>query len=181
MMTSTVSRAEETIQDDIPNKALLMIQTQDQQWSDWKITNDGVMGGLSTGHIQIESQVPIFYGRISIENFGGFTSVFKKISKLPEAIENVVIRIKGDGNRYQLRFRSEVMGYDLAYKVEFLTQVNQLETHMFALADLTASVRGRVIANAPLLKANTISQVGFLMTAKQPLDFSLAVHAIEFY
>lgn len=156
------------------------ILNQEHNPDDWQVTNDSVMGGLSVGHGQVENKAFHFSGDISTENNGGFTSVFKRISKLPEDIKSINIRVFGDGNRYQLRVRSQVMGYELAYKIDFLTHVNTLESHTFTLADFKASFRGRIIDNAPLLKAASISHVGFLISAKQANSFSLSVHAIEF-
>ena len=152
----------------------------EQPLNDWQVTNDGVMGGLSLGYTQIEDEAFIFSGNVSIENNGGFTSVFKKPPKLSDDIESIDIRVIGDGKLYQLRVRTQVMGYELAYKVDFLTHPNTLETHSFELADFKASFRGRNIDSAPTLKATSISHVGFLVAAKQTQNFSLAVHSIEF-
>lgn len=147
----------------------------------WQVTNDGVMGGLSTGSVAILNQNVIFSGRISTENHGGFTSVFKRLAALSEEITTIRICVIGDGSRYQLRVRSQVQGHDLAYKIDFETKLSEVVTHTFKLADFQASFRGRMIGNAPLLNASIISHLGFLITAKQPQDFSLSLQAIDFY
>ena len=43
--------------------------------TEWKITNDGVMGGLSEGFYQIDDLTMKFYGTLSLENRGGFSSL----------------------------------------------------------------------------------------------------------
>jgi hypothetical protein len=148
---------------------------------EWRITNDGVMGGLSVGKVHLDNKKFIFSGDISTENNGGFTSVFKRLPALQKNINAVSLRVTGDGKSYQLRMRNQVMGYDLAYKMVFETKEGEVATHTFNLADFSASFRGRVIGNAPTLEAETISHVGFLITTKQPQTFSLSVHSIEFY
>jgi hypothetical protein len=153
---------------------------KEQHLDDWQVTNDSVMGGVSLGYTQLENETFIFSGTVSTENNGGFTSVFKKLPKLSDGIESVSIRIMGDGKPYQLRVRSQVMGYELAYKIAFSTRQNTLETHTFNLADFKASFRGRNIDNAPVLIPTSISHVGFLVTAKQTQNFSLSVYGIEF-
>jgi len=148
---------------------------------DWKVINDGVMGGLSAGKTQLENQVFIFSGNISTENNGGFTSVYRPIAKLSEKFESVKIRVKGDGKLYQFRMRSQIMGYETTYKINFPTTENTMQTLSFNLADFQASFRGRVISDAPVLRAETISYVGFLITTKQSGDFSISSSGIEFY
>ena len=147
----------------------------------WRITNDGVMGGLSEGAIEIQNNNVKFFGTISTENNGGFTSTFKRVASLPQHIDSIRIRVKGDGNIFQLRVRSQVSRYLLAYKVSFLTEANKVTSHTFKLADFKASFRGREIDNAPLLTASTIEQIGFLYTKKQPGNFILSIQAIDFF
>ena len=87
----------------------------------------------------------------------------------------------GDGNLYQIRIRSQVDGYNLAYKLNFYTKKN-VEQHLtFRLSDFQASFRGRLISGAPELKAENVTHVGFLITNKQPISFALIVNDIVFY
>lgn len=41
----------------------------------WVIVDDVVMGGKSSGHFKIDEGKGMFYGEISLENNGGFSSV----------------------------------------------------------------------------------------------------------
>ena len=41
----------------------------------WRIVLDGVMGGLSTGNIEVDSGVMSFTGQTSLQNNGGFSSI----------------------------------------------------------------------------------------------------------
>ena len=60
---------------------------KDSSRSDWRIINDGVMGGESQGKFYIDTEGNgIFEGTISLENNGGFSSVrygFDKINVNP--------------------------------------------------------------------------------------------------
>lgn len=149
--------------------------------SGWQVINDVVMGGLSVSNVDIKNREVIFSGNISIENNGGFASVYKRIAKLPAEIKSVGIHIKGDGNPYQLRVRSRVGGYDVAYKMEFPTEKDTKQILRFNLVDFKATFRGRIINDAPTLKANTISHVGFLIAAQKSKIFTLSTYEIEFY
>lgn len=159
---------------------VIKMSEQTRYQGDWEITNDGVMGGLSFGKVSMIDNNVVFSGTISTDNNGGFTSVFRTLSPLSNNVETIRISVIGDGNTYQLRLRSQVQGYILAYKAYFSTSPNKMETHIIKLTDFKASFRGRDINNAPLLKASSVKQVGFLFTVKQPQNFSLSIKSIEF-
>ena len=43
---------------------------------DWRVVDDGVMGGISAGQLRLDEQGNgIFYGYVSLENYGGFSSL----------------------------------------------------------------------------------------------------------
>jgi hypothetical protein len=147
----------------------------------WYVTNDGVMGGLSRGKITSSNNVAIFSGEISTEHNGGFTSTFKPIPKLPVEISTMKISVKGDGNDYQLRLKSQLMGFSIAYKVMLSTQENKTVSYLFQLTDFIATHRGRALATAPTLLADTITELGFLIASKTPKQFILNVYSLEFY
>ena len=147
---------------------------------DWKIINDGVMGGLSLGNTRLLDTSFIFSGEISIENNGGFSSVYRPVSDFSAQFDSISLRVVGDGNLYQIRIRSQLDGYNLAYKLDFYTKKN-IEQHLtFRLSDFQASFRGRLISGAPELKAENVTHVGFLITNKQPTSFTLTVNDIAF-
>jgi len=152
---------------------------------EYYITNDSVMGGLSKGNIKLIDDVMCFSGDISKENNGGFTSVFQKITLPSDNIHWITIRVVGDGNRYQLRIKGHIMGYEQGYKIDFITNNNAssnvYETHTFKLSDFQASVKGRIISNAPMLMPSAISHVGFLINSAVPTRFKLSIHDIEFH
>lgn len=153
--------------------------TEQESVNNWRITNDGVMGGESKGRFLFEQDKGIFTGHISLENNGGFSSVFRMIEPLPKNRETVTIDVEGDGITYQLRMIVSLDGYRLAYKHSFNTVAGQRETLTFTLADFQASFRGRIITDAPVLKSEDIRQVGFLVTKKFEGKFSLSVFSVQ--
>lgn len=146
----------------------------------WSITNDGVMGGKSEGHIILYQDKCIFTGNISLENNGGFSSAFRTIKPLPKKIDTVTIDVKGDGLTYQLRIIVNIKGYRLDYKHSFNTVADKRETMTFALADFQATFRGRMLTNAPVLQSEDIYQAGFLVNRKVAGSFSLSVFKLNF-
>ena len=41
----------------------------------WSVVDDGVMGGVSQGSLRINYEVWVFSGYVSLENYGGFSSI----------------------------------------------------------------------------------------------------------
>ena len=72
----------------------------------WRVVNDGVMGGLSEGNVAFtEAGELVFVGNLSLENNGGFSSIrSNKVSLDFSRAEGLARRVKGDGRTYQLRF-----------------------------------------------------------------------------
>lgn len=167
---------------EVTNKeAAIMIDFSEQKSADsWRITNDGVMGGESEGRFLSEQGKGVFNGNISLDNNGGFSSVFRLIDTLPSNLETVTIDVEGDGLTYQLRMIVVLNGYRLAYKHDFNTVEGKRETLTFTLADFKASFRGRIIGNAPVLQSEDIRQVGFLVTRKTAGKFYLSIFNLNF-
>lgn len=148
---------------------------------DWQVTNDGVMGGLSLGSTKLLDSSFLFSGDISIENNGGFSSVYRPVSELSALFDSISVKVVGDGNLFQIRIRSQVDRYNLTYKFDFHTEKNVEQQLTFKLSEFQASFRGRLISGAPDLKAENVTHVGFLITNKQPVSFALTVNEIVFY
>ena len=88
--------------------------------AEWQIVNDGVMGGLSKSTMQVREGKGIFTGTVSLENNGGFASTRTSIQSLgTDSIQNLAIRVKGDGKTYQLRLRSNNRFDGIAYRALF--------------------------------------------------------------
>ena len=169
----------------VNNEVALMIDFS-QQFSpeqhspdSWRITNDGVMGGKSRGEFLLQDNYALFKGDISLDNNGGFSSVFHSIAPLAKALDSVTIDIAGDGLTYQLRMVVNHEGYRLSYKHDFNTQENQRQTLSFSLADFQASFRGRILDNAPTLLSQDIREVGFLVTNKTAGPFELTIFSMQ--
>ncbi|WP_299265822.1 CIA30 family protein [uncultured Psychrosphaera sp.] len=154
--------------------------TGSQELANWRITNDGVMGGKSQGRIIQTQDSVLFTGEVSLANNGGFTSTFRPITPLAANQETITINAQGDGHVYQLRLNTIVDGYRLSYKHEFSTSLDNRQKITFKLSDFKASFRGRDITNAPELKSEDIVELGFLLNLtklniQKPQPFSLSI------
>ena len=92
---------------------------------DWRIVDDGVMGGLSQGKREVgKDGILRFFGKLSLENNGGFSSLRTGNVKLDlGGAEGVMLRVKGDGRTYHLRFSTdaEYRGREMSFQAGFAT------------------------------------------------------------
>ncbi len=144
----------------------------------WYVLDDVVMGGRSNGQLEItEEGHARFYGKVSLENNGGFSSVRYGIPKTIVRPEHTIsLRLKGDGKRYQLRVKNQRDQY-YSYIIPFDTDGNW-QTVAFKLKDLYPRFRGRRL-NLPNFNHTTIEEIALLIGNKVPESFELTISRIE--
>lgn len=143
----------------------------------WYVVNDGVMGGLSQGELSINNiGHAVFEGEVSLENYGGFTSIRSSFQPLyVEEFSMVKLRIKGDGKNYQFRVKSNTRQRQ-SYVNTFETS-GVWETIEIPLKDLTPSFRGRQL-NIPNYPGEVLSDISILIANKKAERFSLLIDKI---
>lgn len=141
---------------------------------EWRIVNDGVMGGLSTSSLRLtQAGHGEFSGHVSLANNGGFASVLlNKTIQVVEEKKFIVLRIKGDGKRYEFRLKGENFQSE-SYVHQFATS-GEWENIKLEISDFYPQFRGRKL-NMPNFNFKTITQLSFLITNKQEEDFVLLV------
>ncbi|MEM6297808.1 MAG: CIA30 family protein [Bacteroidota bacterium] len=149
--------------------------------SNWRIVDDVVMGGRSSGNFRLnEEGHAVFSGKVSLENNGGFSSVryiFPESLKITEASERVIhIRLKGDGKKYQFRVKEGMRQYH-SYIKEFETS-GEWEEVRIPLKEMYASFRGRKL-DMPNFSHEVIEEMRFLIANKKAETFSLTIDKIE--
>lgn len=144
----------------------------DKALANWYVVDDVVMGGRSNGNFELnEKQKGIFYGSVSLDNYGGFSSVRYVLDKAEiEGYSKCKIRLKGDGKKYQLRLKSS--RYDRhSYKIEFET-TGESEVIEIQLDTLIPTFRGRTL-NMPNYPAEQLEEISFMISNKKAEDFRL--------
>ena len=144
---------------------------------DWIAVNDGVMGGRSSGGPTVVDGMLSFRGELSLANNGGFSSVrsVDRTFDLSDVVA-VVLRVRGDGRRYQLRLATEARyrGMAVSYGAGFDTINGEWITVRLPLAQLEPSVRGTSLQGPPLDGAH-VQEIGLLIADKREGAFSLDV------
>ena len=143
----------------------------------WHVVNDGVMGGLSKGKIEINASGNGFFeGFITTENSGGFSSVKHSFSQLKVSnYKTVLLRLKGDGKNYQFRIK-ESLEHPFSYIQEFKTS-DDWETISIPLESFYPSFRGNTLS-MPNYKGEFMEEITFLIGNKKKEYFGLEIERI---
>jgi len=147
----------------------------------WQIVNDSVMGGISTSGLnRVSDEFVRFSGRLSLANNGGFASV-RASGRIPDLSKTnaIIIRVKGDGRRYQLRVRAGDGGRGPDYSADFQTRLGEWQTHYLPVADFVPGWRGRQLKRGPAIEPKQIRSIGILLGDKTPGSFSLDIDWIK--
>ncbi|RMF84799.1 MAG: CIA30 family protein, partial [Planctomycetota bacterium] len=100
----------------------------DRQAGDsWRAVNDNVMGGVSTGRVRItDGGILEFSGSISLENNGGFASIRSRRADIDlSEFDGLLIRVRGDGKRYDFNLRTDVLIMAGSYRAKFQTDADR--------------------------------------------------------
>ena len=144
----------------------------------WVIVDDVVMGGRSSGSFGLnEDGHGVFKGDVSLENNGGFSSVRYRFQKKEiKGSTKVVIRLKGDGKKYQFRIKANSRDY-YSYIATFETNGKWQEIEI-SLSEMYPSFRGRRL-DQPNFSSENMEEVAFLIGNKKKEEFMLLLDKIE--
>jgi NADH dehydrogenase [ubiquinone] 1 alpha subcomplex assembly factor 1 len=145
--------------------------------SQWRVVDDVVMGGRSEGDFKVNKEGNgEFYGHVSTDNNGGFSSLRYRFSSIAiKDFQKIVIKLKGDGKKYQFRVKDNVSNYH-----SFISTFNtngSWQTITITLSDMYPAFRGRNL-NMGNLSSETIEEVAFLIGNKKKEHFKLEIDTI---
>ncbi len=149
----------------------------------WRIVNDGVMGGLSKSEIVYsDGNTAIFRGIVSLENNGGFAST-RTITRSYEldGHDGILIRVKGDGKKYQFRVRTNDRFDGISYRYQFTTELDTWMIIDIPIHECVPVFRGRILRDVETILPEEIQQLGFLISNKQAGKFQLVIDWIKAY
>lgn len=151
--------------------------TTQSNLSDWRVVDDGVMGGRSQGNFKIKEEGHAQYsGYVSLANNGGFSSVrYRFESKNISEYSHVAIRLKGDGNRYQFRKKNKVD--DRHSYIHYFETTGAWQTVQMKLSDFYPAFRGRTL-DIPNYPGETMEEIAFLIGNKKEQSFQLVLDKI---
>ena len=150
--------------------------------SPWRSVDDDVMGGISSSRMRIEGDAAVFEGRLSLENNGGFASVRSGILQQDlGGHKGIRLRVKGDGQKYQFRIRTDSAFDGPSYQMTFQTRSEEWIEVELPFSEFMAAYRGRQLPDHPPIDSGNIATVGFLIADKQEGDFRLIIDWVKAY
>ena len=151
---------------------------------DWRVVDDGVMGGLSKGNREIgKDGILRFFGTLSLENNGGFSSLRTDVLKMDlSGADGIVLRVMGDGRTYQLRFSTdaEYRGREMSFQAAFPTVKGEWTEAKVPFTNFRGTWRGIDLPDKVFDPAK-ISRLGLQLADKKPGPFELRVDWIRAY
>ena len=146
--------------------------------SNWKVVDDEVMGGRSSGNFSLnEEGQAIFEGEVSLANNGGFSSVDYNFEKKQTSVYfKAVLRRKEDGKKYHFRVNADANEY-YSYAAEFNTSGNWEEIEI-SFEDMYPNYRGRNLGK-PNFDGKSMNQITFLTGNNKEQDFKILIDKIE--
>jgi hypothetical protein len=159
---------------------VLFDSDNDSSLGEWRVVDDVVMGGQSFGKAKTTSDgTLLFWGEVSLENNGGFSSVRYNMEGIKASgSTKVILYVKGDGKRYQFRLK-ESLGQDHSY-ISYFQTTGDWQMIEIKLKDLYPTWRGRKLS-IPNFNGDEIARLAFLIANKKPETFRLEIKRIELH
>jgi len=160
------------------SSTMLFNFTKDADVSAWNIVDDRVMGGISRSYFELtEEGYGKFYGYVTTESNGGFSSVDYDFDKLQVSpADKIRIKLKGDGKTFQFRVKA-FAGDRHNYIKEFDT-TGEWQTVEIALSEMKPSWRGNQL-RIPNFDKDQITSVTVLIGNGKKQNFQLLIDSIE--
>ena len=160
-----------------PGERVLVWFDQNADLDRWVVEDDVVMGGRSKGALSInEAGNAVFSGEVSLENNGGFSSVQRDFDPIDVSRHRaVVLGLKGDGKRYQLRIEAGPNARH-AYAYDFQTS-GAWQAIEIPFADMYAIRHGDRL-DLPNYPGQTLARIQLLVGNQKAESFRLEIDKI---
>jgi len=179
--TALIAQEEKPPQSKEKTTNMLIDFTDKKAGHQMNVVNDGVMGGLSQGTIEMtQNDSLLFKGNISLQNNGGFSS-FRIAGKLWDlsAWKGIEILVKGDGRAYGLRATTDerFLRSSVSFTADFKTEEDQWVKLRIPFSAMKASWRGRKLDRN--FDPAQIKGLGIILADKQAGKFALEIKSIS--
>jgi len=156
-----------------------VMETENQ----WRIVNDGVMGGLSSSKVTVnEDNKIVFKGNVSLENNGGFASLRSPVKNYNfENFSGIELRIKGDGKRYSISMKETSYFTGYFYTTSFETKKDEWVVIKIPFEDFKLYYYGKETNSDKSIPLNKIKEISLLIGDKQEGNFITEVDYINLY
>ena len=173
-----------TVNDNVkPDQNPTMIYSFPEQGKGkWRVQDDAVMGGRSDSQLKItQNKHAYFSGSISLENNGGFCSIHQTVEKdpylIPKGSKMFVIRLNGDGKKYNFRVRTRNGRY--SYGFTFLTKSDgNYESISIPFNQMEATYHGEPV-EVPNYAGEDVLEMQLLIGNDKEESFEIFIETVE--
>ena len=150
---------------------------------EWRVVNDGVMGGRSEGGFEPEGEALLFTGTTNTDG-GGFSSIRSATRRFDlGGYDGIRLRVWGDGRSYTFRlttWEARRRAYEPSYWAEFGTRGGDWETVDIPFSRFRPRWRGRWL-DGPELDPAAVDGLGLMIYDGKDGSFRLEVDWIRAY
>lgn len=148
----------------------------------WRIVNDGVMGGLSSSKTTIKDNKIIFSGNVSLENNGGFASLRSPVKDYDfSEFSGIELKLKTDGKRYSISMKETSYFNGYFYTISFETKKDEYIIVRIPFNQLKLYYFGNETNSKNKIPLDNIKEISLLIGDKQEGGFITEVDYIKLY
>ena len=154
----------------------------DNDFANWKLITDGVMGGVSQGTIKKtgsgDTSCVSLTGTVSTENNGGFIQIAydidKPLSQKIKQYQGILVTVRGNGEKYNVHLRTSDLWFPWqAFRSTFTTD-GKMETIKLPFDSFTAYKTGQA------LKVENLKRIGIVAIGRE-FNADICVASLGFY
>jgi NADH dehydrogenase [ubiquinone] 1 alpha subcomplex assembly factor 1 len=162
----------------IANKKVIYSFLTSSNIKEWRIVNDGVMGGVSKSMLtKTPEGYGLFSGKVSLDNNGGFASIQLNTNvNVTHEHKFIILKVKGDRKKYEFRLKGSLSQRE-SYVHIFETSGDWQEVKL-PLKEFYPQFRGQKLT-IPNFNFLNIEQLSFLIANKKEESFELLIDSIS--
>ncbi len=149
---------------------------------EWFVVLDGVMGGRSTGELQVHDESLELTGKISLANRGGFASVRTAYASIDlSAFKGVKIRYRALGQSFAFTLSNYRRFYLPRFKHALPETGDNWKELVLSFADFKKMRFSEVLGDGPTKQElEKIIRLGLISNDKKASEYSLEIDFIAF-
>jgi len=173
IMNNSVQQNENNV---LINASLMKTENQ------WRIVNDGVMGGLSSSNAIVKDDKIVFTGNVSLENNGGFASLRSPVKDYDfSEFTGLELKLKTDGKRYSISMKETSYFTGYFYTKSFETKKDEWIVIQIPFDQLKLYYFGQETNSNKIIPLNNIKEISLLIGDKQAGEFKAEIDYIMLY
>ncbi|MGB0347251.1 MAG: CIA30 family protein [Balneolaceae bacterium] len=149
----------------------------------WRIINDGVMGGISIGQAGLDENSLLFVGQLSFENNGGFASLRSNRMNLDLSdAEFIEIKYRLDGIKFSFMFEQYSRFWQPYYSYPLQITEGEWVTKIIPVESLQETRMSEYTGRSfDKENARSFFRIGFISDDKKDERFELEIDYISIY